>query len=216
MNPVAIIRKRKGKFYLVSHKGKTLGVHTTREEALKQERAIEINKHADITLEAAKLTAGIARVLLAATEHDERGRFTGPGGGGSGGAEKGGAHSLAAGSKSIEAEHVSEHADGWHGTVADHHKAANAHIDAAAAHRIAAHEAEKSGNLSMAESHDDSAKYHDRRVREHRMAAAQMPQRTPEYDKQTVQPRLREGAAGKPVERRADYKPLRDQTKKKK
>jgi len=75
MQPVAIIRKRKGKYHLISHKGKTLGVHSTREEALKQEQAIEISKRAK------QLADGISK-LLAEQDRDDHGRFSGPGGGG--------------------------------------------------------------------------------------------------------------------------------------
>jgi len=61
-----IIKKRKGKYYLISHKGKTLGVHTTREDAERQERAIEVSKHkhgAEIIEQAKELVARTAKCL---------------------------------------------------------------------------------------------------------------------------------------------------------
>lgn len=41
-----MIKEVKGKYHLVSKKtGKTLGIHRTKEDAVKQEEAIEISKH---------------------------------------------------------------------------------------------------------------------------------------------------------------------------
>jgi rubrerythrin len=42
---IAIIKRQGNGFVLMSHKGKVLGHHPSRESALKQERAIEIHKH---------------------------------------------------------------------------------------------------------------------------------------------------------------------------
>lgn len=40
-----MVRKHKGKYQLISRKGKVLGTHPSRKKALAQEQAIEISKH---------------------------------------------------------------------------------------------------------------------------------------------------------------------------
>lgn len=144
--PVAIIKKRGDKYHIVSHKGKTLGVHSTREGALKQEQAIEIAKHAR------QLVENVGS-FLAATEHDERGRFTGPGGGYQ-------EHA----SKAIQATEKAHTAIN-RGRSADHiHK-----LDqkAAALHQKAADSAAKSGNESARKYHQEFADHHSKMAQGH-------------------------------------------------
>lgn len=45
LQKLAIIKRQGSGFVLMSHKGKVLGHHPSRESALRQERAIEIHKH---------------------------------------------------------------------------------------------------------------------------------------------------------------------------
>ncbi len=193
-----MIKKRDGKYHLISHKGKTLGVHKTREEALKQEQAIEIAKQAK------QLADGLGK-YLAATEHDEKGRFTGPGGGGS----LGETHA-----KEQSANNASEHAHGKTARTAgsqvrkDHEHAANAHQDAAALHKEAAamhrqHAAQggpaTADHMLQADHHEHKAVEHTALVKQHRDAAAVLRRR----DESEKGPRFNKSGNSTNKERRA-------------
>jgi hypothetical protein len=160
------IVKRGKKYLLISKKtGKVLGTHSTRQDAEKQEQAIEISKHNAAVAAIVVDLAECAR-LLAEQERDDHGRFSGPGGGGGGGESQApwrfGHGSQKADNASLDAANKT--------SAANERPSARSHIEAAKAREAAAELHSKAHQFAMTES---GSSHHFQMAQSHRVQAAQ-------------------------------------------